>query len=112
MDPNKLNTFRQNNLFIDLILTITDSDDNSLKLSVHKIILAYFSDYFKTLFTKFGESFNNEITIEVPNAYIMSDLILSFYGENINSGSYPDWYHCLEMIRCCDFWVSVMIIRN
>ncbi len=41
MDINKFNEFRLNNLFIDLILIITDDDGNKIKLYLHKIYIKY-----------------------------------------------------------------------
>src|ERR1700677_4855196 len=99
MDCNKLYSTIDNNLFIDLNLTLTDAN-HKIKLNLHKIILYSSSIYFEKLLTNCKEKYLNEITIEVPNAFIVYDIIMSFYGQKMNIGNYPEWKYQLELIKC------------
>lgn len=92
--------------FTDIELILIDPH-NSIIIHAHKIILACSSKYFKKLFTigKIGDGINKSvIEIHTRNSKIAHDVILTFYGKNINSANYPEWKHILEMIICRDYF--------
>ncbi len=82
MDDN-LYQAQCNNLFTDLLLILKDSNE-TVELNVHKIILWSRSSYFNKLLqtNTYKESLLSNITIEVPNANVTRDIILSFYNFN------------------------------
>ncbi len=92
-----------NNIFSDLELTLKDTNTEII-LTVHKHILYTFSPYFKNLLTNCKEATMNKILINVPNAYVCSDIIMSFYQKKICSGNYPVWKYLFECIKCYDFF--------
>ncbi len=98
-----INDVLNKKLFTDLELILKDSN-NIIKLDVHKIVLLLNSLYFQKLLTTFNECNLNSITIEVPNAYISYDIIMSFYKIKTNSGFYDHWRYILEAIKCYDFF--------
>jgi WD40 repeat protein len=102
MNYDKLYSFIQNNLFTDLVLTLHD-DTHQLIINVNKNILAASCIYFEKLFTNCKEKTLNNITVEVPNVYVTNDIIMSFYGQEINSGNLSDTRHLLESIKCNNF---------
>ena len=67
------------NLFTDLKLTLFDGT-NQITINVHKIILYFSCIYFEKLLTSLKEKNMDEITIEVPNIYVMHDIIMSYYN--------------------------------
>ena len=77
----------------------------SVKFCAHKLILESSSKYFDSMFN-FGDGNKNlsSITIPIDNARIAHDVILSFYGQKINSTDYPDWKYLLETFLCRDFF--------
>ncbi|AKI80633.1 putative BTB/POZ domain-containing protein [Acanthamoeba polyphaga mimivirus] len=101
MNYNKAYESVKANIFCDLELTINDGV-NKLVTNVHKIILYSSCVYFEKLLT-FGENYPNSIEILVPNTFVVYDIIMSFYGQKINSGNYPEWKIYLESYRCRDF---------
>src|SRR3989337_2255793 len=102
MDYQELYFSLKENLFTDLGLKLVDQT-NTITIQLHKIILYSSCIYFRKLLTSFKERNLNEITIQVPNTFIMHDIIMSFYGQKINSQNLPDWQHLLETIKCWDF---------
>ncbi|AGD92855.1 putative BTB/POZ domain-containing protein [Megavirus lba] len=101
MNYDKAYDLVKNNHFCDLKLTIDDGT-NKFVINVHKIILYSSCIYFEKLLM-FGENQLNDILMMVPNAYVTRDIIMNFYGQKINSGSYPEWKIYLESYRCYDF---------
>src|SRR3990170_8797570 len=102
MDYQELYNSLKENLFTDLSLKLVDQN-NTITIRLHKIILYSSCVYFRKLLTSCRERNLNEITIQVPNTFIMHDIIMSFYGQKMNSQNLPDWQHLLETIRCWDF---------
>src|SRR6202453_204535 len=99
MDFIKLYNTIDNNLFIDLSLTLIDAN-HEIKINLHKIILYSSCIYFEKLLTNCKEKYLNEITIDVPNAFIVYDIIMSFYRQKMNIGNYSEWKYQLELIKC------------
>jgi hypothetical protein len=90
----------------ETLLIILDTHDNKRILSINKQKLMEKSNYFAGLFSSdFSEYKQNEITITVPNAYVMEYIIKSLIENehDINSENFPMWYYCLEKIKCLDF---------
>lgn len=100
MNHNKLYQFQQEQLFTDLLLTLSD-ETTQLTINVHKNILASASVYFEKLLTQLSEKDKSQITIIVPNVHVAYDIILSFYGQKINM---PNWKYILELCQCHDFF--------
>ena len=114
--------FNNQKLPSDLELTLTVDDRDQLILKVHKNVLANASPYFSKLFSFGKESMSTKIKIHPPNIRVASDLIMSFYGEKINSNNFPlqnkvwlenydvtslfvpKWKYALEMIKCRIFF--------
>jgi len=95
---------RQNILdvkFTDVELVLTDPT-NSVSLRVHKIILASCSEYFQKLFS-FGDCNKIVQEIQVPNASVTKDIIMSFYGIMNDSLNCSKWYSVLQMLKCRNF---------
>lgn len=82
-----------------ILLTLIDKI-NKITFSVDKTLLVKKCAYFEKLFTYFREKDEDAITIEVPNAQVTYDIILSFSGTKINSGNLKYWLHQLELIKC------------
>ena len=51
----------------------------------------------------FLEKEQNEITMRVPDAKVMHDIIMRFYNQEINSTDYAKWLYELELYKCYDF---------
>jgi hypothetical protein len=103
MDYNKLYSLTQEKLFTDLVLTLCDTH-NQLIIHVNKNILYSSCPYFEKLLTNFTEKNLNSITINVPNACVANDFIMTFYNQEINSGNLPKSKHLLESIKCHNFF--------
>src|SRR3990172_12802394 len=128
MDYHKLYQATEIGLFTDLTLILKD-DCNSISLNLHKIILYSSSSYFEKLLTSFKEKNSNNIIIEVRDAQIAYDLIMSssskslcdlesrgsekvcfahfrrsLYGQKTNSTDYPEWKYKLELAICADYF--------
>lgn len=103
MNLNNLYKQVEDKLFTDLELTLVDSEKNEITINVHRCVLYASSTYFQKLLTTFREKDQKQIKSEVPNAYVMYDIIMSFYGQKTNFGNYPEWYLLLENIKCYDF---------
>src|SRR5271154_3916707 len=86
--------------FIDLHLTLKDHN-NTINIGVHKCIVSSGSPYFRKMLTSCKEKNLNNITVEVPNAHIAHDVIMSFYNQQMNSA---EWQHILETFICRDFF--------
>lgn len=106
----RLQHFYNNNIMTDIELTICDNL-HEITIELHKLILSINSIYFEKMFTNFLESKLSKIRIEVPNAIICYNIIMSFYGiythnDNLNGiaeDNKPKWQYELEKIKCCDF---------
>jgi WD40 repeat protein len=103
MDLNKLQQDLVNKEFTDAELIIVDPNEK-INISIHKIVLASSSDYFRKLFT-FGDG-KNKSTYEiiVDDAKVSHDIIYSFYGIKINSPNYPEWKYILKIFICRNFF--------
>jgi WD40 repeat protein len=106
-EPNKhiLNKFFQdltNKIYTDIEIILVDNH-NTISIHAHRSILDFSSDYFHNLF-KFGKEKNqSSISINVCNAKIAHDLILSFYDQKINPSSCSAKY-LLEMFTYRSFF--------
>src|SRR5581483_1080771 len=103
MDFNKLCQDLHNKKYTDVEIILVD-DNKQLNINVHKVILACSSDYFDKLFNFGTEKFQHQITINVNDVNIAHDIILSFYGQNINSVDCSHWKYLLESIKCRCFF--------
>jgi WD40 repeat protein len=104
MNFDKLFVAFQNEVLCDLLLTLTDKKNNKIKMNVHKIVLYSSCTYFEKQLINFKEKNLDHIEIEVPNASVSYDIIMSFYGQKTNHGNYPKWYHILQSYLCFDFF--------
>ena len=86
----------------DIGLTIKDNNNDNIHLKLHEFILVNSCEFFEALIL-FPNSDKNNLTIEVPNALIVRDIIASFYGVNQNSTNYPQWKYILETIKCKNY---------
>lgn len=88
----------------DIELILYD-DQNEITIGFHKYILYAGSSYFQKLFTTFAKDIAlTTHRIEVPNAFIAHDIIISFYGKTTNIGNLETWQHLLESIKCYDYF--------
>lgn len=53
----------------------------------------------------FKEYESNNIEIIVPDAFVSKDIIMGFYGQQMNSGNYPKWRKILELYVCSKFFL-------
>jgi hypothetical protein len=104
MNFDKLFAAFQNGVLCDLLLTLTDKKNNKIKMNVHKIVLYSSCTYFEKELVNFKEKNLDCIEIEVPNAFVSYDIIMSFYGQKTNHENYPKWYHILQSYMCFDFF--------
>src|ERR1700678_3566293 len=102
MDSNKLCDAINNHLFIDLVLTLKDNI-SEITMNLHKIILYSSCIYFEKLLTTCKERNLDKITIFVPNAFVIYDIIMSFYHQNSNISNLSKWKHLIESAKCYDF---------
>jgi len=101
MNFNKLFGLTTKKLFTDLALTLKD-DTSTMTLNVHKSVLYASSPFFeKLLMTQCKEGDANEITIIIPNAQIVYDIIMSFYQQP--APKMTGWKYTLESYRCYDY---------
>src|SRR5271154_6765391 len=107
MDYNQLSgiffEFVTDSTFIDLDLTLKDNT-NEIKMGAHKCIISAHCPYFRKMLTSCKEKTMNNITVEVPNAHVAYDIIMSFYNRQMNSANYPRWRHILESFIGRDFF--------
>jgi hypothetical protein len=89
--------------YTDIEITLFDLH-NIISIHAHKSILGFSSDYFYNLFN-FGKEKNQpSVRIEVCNAKVACDLILSFYNQKIDL-SLCSTKNLLEMFKCRSFFV-------
>src|SRR5579872_3334649 len=94
--------FVKNPIFTDANLTLVDPN-KTITLPVHRFLLASASLYFRNLFT-FGSNLDKtDFTVNVNDVDIWHDLIMSWYGHNVNSGNYPPWLHLLKTFESKSF---------
>jgi len=110
-DPNYdlseklLNTVLLDDLTL-VLLDIRNIDNNiGLIIKVHRQLLVKKCIYFENLFSiNYIEHKQSTVSINVPNSFIIYDIILSFYDINpVNLGKITDWQYYLEMIKCKDY---------
>lgn len=103
MNFAKLMQFYHEQTLCDLTIKLLDPYRQKT-LQVHKLILAANCPYFETMFkSQFIESSAKEISINVADVHIAYDIIMSFYGQTINSGTYGKWYRELESVKFYHF---------
>jgi len=102
---NKLLEFLHQKQLTDISLTFIDDNNNELTFDAHKLILCASCVYFeKLLLENFKEKNLDKIKMVVPDIHICYDIVMSFYGQIINSGDYPDWYRIIHTNICRDFF--------
>ncbi|AKI79571.1 putative BTB/POZ domain and WD-repeat protein [Acanthamoeba polyphaga mimivirus] len=99
---NKLYSFTKEKLFTDVTIVLDDGNCQTT-LDLHKAVLASKCTYFYNLFTKFSESKQSVIKINVANSYVTANIIASFYSQNTDTRNYPHWKYYLLEIMCLDF---------
>lgn len=92
-----------NSILTDLELVL-DDDKMQISINVHKIILFSGCKYFINMFTNFKEKSMGKIEVKVPNASVSHEIIMSFYGFNINIKP-NDWENILWTIICKNFFM-------
>lgn len=98
---NNVRNLYDRKLFTDLTITLFDEID-TLKIDVHKIIISASFLYFENILTSTNE---NEIEINVPNAQISRDLILSCYDRLTIPENMSKTIWMIEYIRCCNYFM-------
>lgn len=94
----------------DVELILMDDSGQIIKLNLHKNILSWKCEYFDKMF-----SFNpnkNSYELFVPNATIMKQVLLSFYGIKIDPQQFPLWQLVLETIRCKNYLCIDINVRS
>ena len=100
MDFNKLALDLNAKVYTDVKIFLTNNLD-TIEMDVHKVVLAFTSDFFNSLF-KFGlEKNKSEVTVVVDDVKIAQQVILSFYGKEI---IYQDIVHKLKVMICQDYF--------
>ena len=97
------------NEFSDVNLILEDPS-KTINMNLHKIILAYSSEYFYKLFL-FGEHENN-YKIKVGDADVARNLIESFYGTESSIPNYPKWKYILEIFRLKNYFFIENNVRE
>lgn len=108
MNPVKIGELGQQKFLSDLTLTIKD-ESTTLVMSLHKFVLYCGAPYFEKLLTKLDADIS-ATTITVPNAIIVRDIILSFYGMTFNDND--TWEYALDMCTCRDFLCLSVSLHN
>ena len=101
MYANKMKDMYQHGYYTDLSLTLVDGT-NEVTMQVHKVILHCHSPYFEKLFDRSDRTLN-QITVGVPNAHVIHDVIMSFYHQETKSDNCPDSIYALEKYLCRNF---------
>lgn len=99
MDYQKIYQSHLSNQFTDLELIINDGINN-LSMKVHKLILNSIP-YFEKSFALKNET---TITLNVLNAFVAHDIIMSVYNQKTNKGDLDDWFHLLITFQIKDSW--------
>ena len=104
MNPEKIVQFITKQILCDVTIKLIDSEQEKI-IHAHKFVLATSSSYFETMFCScFQESSATYLSIHVPDVQAAFDLIMSFYGQSINSAAYPLWRHELELTKCANYF--------
>lgn len=103
MDFLELQSNLDNKFLTDFCLVLKDTQ-NEITVDVHKIILASSCPYFKKLFSFGEETIHNRAVVNIIDAKIAFDLVMSFYGKNINTTDYPEWLYQLRLYQCRKFF--------
>ena len=93
----------------EIVITLRDNNKKVI-MRANKQILYDRLIYFKNI-SSFKESTLQHFEIEVPNAHIVHDIILSCRNPKWNINDLPEWnignlsrnYYILEYWKCCDF---------
>lgn len=105
----KINMFIKNKISEEIIITLHDNNKKMI-IKTNKQILNDRLTYFKNTFS-FKENTLQYFEIEVPNAHVVYDIILSCKNPNWNTnalpqyniGNLPKYHYILEYWKCCDF---------
>lgn len=105
-----LNPIKIQNLFrtseqSDKIIKFHDYKNRNVIVKIHSWIFKLSKcKYFNDILTFGKEKSENEITINVKNAYIAYDFIANyFYGIESNINNFPGWKHILKSLQFYDF---------
>lgn len=94
---------------VEIMLVDKKNPENKLTFASHKILLAFSSDFFYNLFS-FGKQShvnqNHQYSIEVIDVQIAYDIIMSFYGKEIDStkNDNADWLYKLKTFSVNDYF--------
>lgn len=102
----KLSTDLIDKKFTDVCLIFINATNptDTIKINVHKAVLGLSSDYFLNLFTFSNNKTKTEFEIIVDDVKIACEIILSFYGQIINSTNYTEWEYLLKTFKCRDYF--------
>ncbi|BCS83126.1 putative BTB/POZ domain and WD-repeat protein [Cotonvirus japonicus] len=90
--------------YSDLVLILKDSDGNSIKMNVHKVIVSSRCPLIRQILnSEFREAHDSIITLNLPNILIGQDVIWSIYDKYKNSGNYEHHQKYLLEIECLDY---------
>jgi hypothetical protein len=101
MDPSRLLHIINDNIFTDVELILND-DSDKIAIHAHKAILICHSEYFYKLFTFGDNASRNKFNLNVDNARIFHDIILTFYGRDLPE-EYNDPIYTIPIFLCRDF---------
>lgn len=95
MDLVRLQKDLVDQIYIDVEITFVDENE-SITGKFHKIILVSGSEYFHKLFT-FGEGMDKkQFEIKISDANVAHNIVLSFYGKQIEQTNDPEWLNVLK----------------
>lgn len=83
-------------LFTDLKLIIKDPKFQ-IEVDVHKVVLHYSSPYFRKMMEENRDT--TSVVLQVPDAGIMQNVVMSFYGVNKYRNN-PNHLYVLQWIQC------------
>jgi WD40 repeat protein len=86
----------------EITLIIVDEFGGERRLVGSKNALVNVSDYFNSLLTKFKNADDDIITIVVPNANIVYNIVSEHILKNYKT-CLPEWKYNVETIRCLDY---------
>lgn len=104
MDYDLLYQLSQDRRFTDIEIIFIDKNNNTISVHTHKCFLMASCDFFFKMFAVGNEQTLNKKTLDVPNAFVSYDVIMSFYGRESNVSNLPECKHSLEMVKCLDYF--------
>lgn len=111
MDPDKSLHNLLTKTFTDGEFVLID-DSTSITISISKFVLASSLHYFSNLFLFANNLDKKTFVLQVPDAIVMTDIIMAFHGVNKKSTNYPHWKYLLNELKCKNFLCAPININE